>query len=198
MSFPCWHFPISHALGCTQQASSLGKRYSEIPLRAGAPRAAFLCSESGTDAEQMPAREPDEGICLRRWNNSLRHFSRAKLKGKQSLNLNELFFSPPIRERIKDCWLPTDEQFYSVLFLYLVCLFLPSLHPPGTGQINKCRERRKAKHYGVRLQPRWEPCALSQHIRCVFLLTAVVRILNQKPGFSPPTTTLYSLNVAKQ
>ena len=96
-------------------------------------------------------------------------------------------------------FLPRNVQFYSILFLFLVSLFPPSrfLHPPGTALINIVSAEKGGKQRSERVQPKWELFALSQHIRCIFLLTDVIQILNQKPGFSPPTT-LYSLSFAKQ
>jgi len=80
---------------------------------------------------------------------------------------------------------------------------LPFCHPvsfcihPETSQINTLSAEKGREQHSERLQYQWEPFAFSQHIRCVVLLTDVIQILNQKPGFSPPTT-LYSLNIIKQ
>lgn len=78
--------------------------------------------------------------------------------------------------------------------------FLPPsqfLHPPRTSQINTVSTEKEGKQHRERLQPKGQQVALSQHIKCLVLLTDVVQILNQKPGLPPPTT-LYSLNIIKQ
>lgn len=52
--------------GVLSKQAAWGKGIQKSLLEQEHHEQLFLCSESGTDAEQMPAREPDEGICLRR------------------------------------------------------------------------------------------------------------------------------------